>query len=154
MQVRDIGMKVIVRQIKTEGMELDQTLPVESIGLTGEDSIRFIAPVQVKVAVNRIEDEVVAKIKADSRYESFCGRCLEGIDREWSTQFTLNFGIDGKDDFIEMDEDIRQELILNLPARVVCRENCRGLCLECGVNLNNEQCVCAEKAAKKVTVKI
>ena len=77
---------------------------------------------------------------AASRYESFCGRCLEEIKQDWASEFTLIFDVDKGQDFLEMDEDIRQELVLNLPARILCREDCKGLCIDCGVNLNKQKC--------------
>jgi uncharacterized protein len=62
------------------------------------------------------------------------------MKKDWSTDFTLIFDIDKQEEFIDISEDVRQELILNLPARVLCQENCKGLCVDCGVNLNNQEC--------------
>jgi len=146
-------MKINIRQIKPVGIELTQTFPADFAGLTGEDDARFITPIKVKAEVSRAADEIIAGITAASRYESFCGRCLQEVKRDWEASFLVAFDIDGKTEFIEMDEDIRQELVLNLPLRILCREDCRGLCVDCGVNLNNESCACAEKATKKVKVK-
>ncbi|OGX35536.1 MAG: hypothetical protein A3C36_05530 [Omnitrophica WOR_2 bacterium RIFCSPHIGHO2_02_FULL_52_10] len=147
-------MKVFVHKIGLEGMKLEQTLPADAIGLSGADDVRLIAPIDIKTEVFKGEDEMIAKVAAVSRYESFCGRCLETVKRDWSTAFTLAFDIDGTTDFIEIDEDIRQELILNLPFRILCREDCRGLCVECGANLNDERCACAVRAAKPEKAKI
>jgi uncharacterized protein len=147
-------MKVFVHKIGLEGIELEQTFPGDIIGLTGRDEFRFIKPITVRAGVHRAEDEVIAEVVADSRYVSFCGRCLETIQRDWRAAFTLIFDMDGKTDFIEMDEDIRQELILNLPMYIVCREDCRGLCIDCGANLNNEHCACVGMATKEVKVKM
>ena len=147
-------MKVFAHKIGQEGLELEQTLSADMIGLTGGDDVRLIAPIAIKAEVFRAEDEIIAKVTGVSRYESFCGRCLETVKQDWSTAFTLSFDIDGTTDFIDMDEDIRQELILNLPFRILCRADCRGLCVECGVNLNNGYCDCAVKAAKPEKAKL
>jgi len=133
-------MKVYVRQIKPEGMDLDQSFPTESVGLTCEDDAWFIAPIAVKAQVHRAEDEIIVKVMAKSCYESFCARCLIEVKRDWAAEFTLYFDVEKQNEFIEMDEDIRQELVLNLPVRIVCREDCQGLCMECGANLNNQEC--------------
>jgi uncharacterized protein len=42
---------------------------------------------------------------------------------------------------------LREQVMLALPTRPLCRENCRGLCDRCGVNLNDEPCVCMTSAA-------
>ena len=147
-------MKVFVHKIGLEGMALEQTLPAEMIGLAASDDVRLIAPIEFKAQVFKAEDEIIAKFAAASRYESFCGRCLETVKQDWSTVFTLSFAIDSTTDFVDIDEDVRQELILNLPFRILCREDCRGLCIGCGANLNNEQCACAVRAAKHESAKI
>jgi uncharacterized protein len=45
-------------------------------------------------------------------------------------------------DQINLDELVLEQLELGLPSRVLCREECRGLCPQCGVDLNVEQCAC------------
>ncbi len=43
---------------------------------------------------------------------------------------------------IEVDEVLQEQVYLNLPLQLLCRQDCRGLCSGCGANLNNEQCTC------------
>jgi uncharacterized protein len=47
-----------------------------------------------------------------------------------------------ENDQLELDQLIREQLELALPARVLCREDCRGLCAQCGSDLNLEPCQC------------
>ncbi|MCG3164244.1 MAG: hypothetical protein JMDDDDMK_05734 [Acidobacteria bacterium] len=47
-----------------------------------------------------------------------------------------------ENDQIDLDELILEQLELSLPSRVLCREECRGLCPQCGADLNLEQCDC------------
>jgi uncharacterized protein len=47
-----------------------------------------------------------------------------------------------ENDQIDLDELLLEQLELSLPSRVLCREDCRGLCLQCGADLNVEQCEC------------
>jgi len=133
-------MKIHIQKIHSAGMELDESLPAQWTGHTQKDSIRFVAPVAIKAKITRVDDELLAKIHAVSRYETMCDRCLESIERDWTTSFMLNFEIEKRMEFIEIDEDIRQEMILNLPSRILCQDNCRGLCIDCGVNLNKQEC--------------
>ncbi|MCX5681113.1 MAG: DUF177 domain-containing protein [Candidatus Omnitrophica bacterium] len=43
---------------------------------------------------------------------------------------------------MDVGEDIREEIILGFPDKVLCAEECKGLCAGCGANLNNEKCQC------------
>ncbi|MBN1870544.1 MAG: DUF177 domain-containing protein [Candidatus Omnitrophica bacterium] len=133
-------MKVQIGRIGTNGMALDETFSAEFADLSNEDVLKFISPFQVKANITRAEDEVIAACVVQSRYQSFCGRCLEAVQRDWTTEFVLSFDAKAFNDFIEIDEDVRQELILNLPACILCRPDCKGLCVECGANLNTEKC--------------
>jgi uncharacterized protein len=50
---------------------------------------------------------------------------------------------DGK--VIDLDPLVREQLLLCLPMNALCREDCRGLCTQCGQNLNEKQCGCESK---------
>ena len=133
-------MRVQIRRIRPEGMELDESFPVDLIGLTQKDALEFVSPFEIKAKITRADENIFAKVTANSCYESFCCRCLEAVKRDWATEFMLTFDAKEYTEFIEMDEDIRQELILNLPALVLCQADCKGLCVDCGINLNTQEC--------------
>ena len=44
--------------------------------------------------------------------------------------------------YLDVDQLVRNELLLNLPMKVLCREDCKGICNRCGANLNYETCEC------------
>jgi uncharacterized protein len=50
---------------------------------------------------------------------------------------------DGKT--IDLDPIVREQVLLALPMNAVCREDCKGLCAQCGQNLNEKQCGCETK---------
>jgi uncharacterized protein len=50
---------------------------------------------------------------------------------------------DGKT--IDLDPIVREQVLLALPMNAVCREDCKGLCAQCGQNLNEKQCGCEKK---------
>jgi uncharacterized protein len=91
-----------------------------------------------------------------------CGRCLQPVQLPIATEFKerfvravswaaeeqhelqaedLNVAVfDGEG--IELDDLVREELLLALPANVLCREDCRGLCPTCGIDRNLSDCQC------------
>jgi uncharacterized protein len=50
-------------------------------------------------------------------------------------------------DELDITVDVRDAMLLAMPMRLLCREECRGLCPRCGVNLNTESCNCQVNAA-------
>src|SRR5919112_562701 len=47
-------------------------------------------------------------------------------------------------DAVDLDEIVREQTLLALPSRHLCREDCKGLCQKCGANLNENQCSCEQ----------
>ena len=70
-----------------------------------------------------------------------CARCLKSVKDHVGQPFELFYEIKGRED-LETLNDLREILILDHPIRFICREECRGLCLSCGVNLNETRCNC------------
>lgn len=85
-----------------------------------------------------------------------CGRCLEDVEYEIAIEIErdLDFNLpEGSDERIEemnyingyhldVDQLVYSEILLNLPFRVLCKEECKGLCFVCGHNLNKGECGC------------
>ncbi len=135
-------MKIKIKDIRPEGIEITDLIQTSAVGLTKDDVLQFIAPLDVSAKVRRTENEVLVQTNVRGRYTSFCGRCLEKIERDWSGDFFFHIPINRDTESIDLDEDIRQEVIVNVPARVLCKEDCRGICLHCGADLNKETCQC------------
>ena len=63
------------------------------------------------------------------------GRAIKHEEQEEDDAFTID-----NVHQMDMSEPIRQALLVALPMRPLCRENCRGLCPVCGANRNNTDC--------------
>ena len=57
------------------------------------------------------------------------------------------------EDHLDLSDDSRESLLLELPAKILCSENCRGLCPRCGANLNEGKCDCCLEAEETRTSK-
>ena len=135
-------MKISIKDIHPEGIEVSDHISAATIGLTRDDPGYFVAPLDVQAKVNRVSDTVLAKTKVRGKYRSACARCLAEIERDWNGNFLFDFSVDKQTKAVELDEDIRQEVLLNLPPRVLCKEDCKGICPKCGADLNSEPCKC------------
>lgn len=100
-----------------------------------------------------------------TRLEVGCARCLEPVQLEVTRSFELLYRPQGSDaraeelsvtdaeaeigyyrgDGIELDDVLREQILLSVPLKSLCREDCRGLCPHCGQNLNHETCSCSEE---------
>ncbi len=99
---------------------------------------------------------VVGSVEAD--VIAICDRCLDSFPIKVNFDVEREFLFDRKakdcnnlkvDKYLNIDlsEPIREELILALPMKKVCSEECKGICSGCGENLNYEKCRCKAKTA-------
>lgn len=135
-------MKIRIKDIRQEGLDVHGQIPAQTVGFTPEDSVGFIRPLDVQAQVQRAENTVLVKTHVTGILASSCIRCLERVEQAWGQDFLLVFPVDRQTESIELDENIRQEVILHLPQRVLCKMDCKGICPGCGADLNNEQCKC------------
>lgn len=82
-----------------------------------------------------------------SNVKNICGRCLKHVDKKLDCPFTLYYEIKGKE-IIDTIDDLREAVLLEHPISYICAENCKGLCPECGANLNEAQCQCKREEPK------
>ena len=80
-----------------------------------------------------------------------CDLCGEGFTAKYDTKVSATFSENPEEDEYSFDGitvdvagPIREAIILAFPSRLVCREDCKGLCPKCGVNLNVSSCNCCE----------
>lgn len=136
-----ISMKITVKNIGSKGLELDEQIDPVELGLKNDD-FQCLSTIDVKARVERLGDTVLAKTEAQGTFSFICARCLEPVQKQVKEDSIFDYKLEKTTQVIELNEDIRQELILAFPMVVVCKEDCKGLCLGCGVNLNKEQCRC------------
>ena len=75
-----------------------------------------------------------------------CARCLKPVASELTIQFETETDLDKRDYIdgynLDVDQLVHDEALLGWPERVLCREDCKGLCGTCGQNLNDGSCDC------------
>ena len=65
-------------------------------------------------------------------------------------KFDLNYNLSNLGNYLDIDKDVREEMLLNFPMKVLCSEDCKGICSGCGANLNNQKCSCAKDSKSKM----
>jgi uncharacterized protein len=100
--------------------------------------------------------------KIQGRLEACCSRCLEPMEQVFDDSFDLYYypmTLIARNETVPIDRDdtdigfyegqgleladvVREQVLLWLPMRGICREDCKGICPGCGVNRNRETCSC------------
>lgn len=109
-----------------------------------EDDLMFNAqdPIVYDLVAHKVSAGALITGKASTRLTGACGRCLAPAEITLTTDDLQLFIEIGDEEIVDITEDIRAELLINLPANLLCSDDCRGLCPVCGCNLNNDDCDC------------
>ncbi|MFF9343590.1 MULTISPECIES: YceD family protein [unclassified Streptomyces] len=131
------------------------------LGVAGVVGVPEGAPVEIELRLESVMEGVLVTGTARASAEGECVRCLEPVELELDADFQEMFSYPDSDDrgrvkAVADDEDdedesmtpledgmfdlepvLRDAVVLALPMQPVCREDCAGLCSECGINLND-----------------
>lgn len=153
-RVSESGLKINISKL-SEGVH-DFNLQADPSRLELGDT--FTSPVSVNVKLDKSSTQIFLKGEIASNGNFMCDRCLIDFTSEFRTSFNIVFMYEArglKEDrtndiqilshetnYIDIAEDVRQYLLLAIPIKILCSENCRGLCPSCGIDLNENQCKC------------
>ena len=125
------------QDIELQGSENPELLELEDDLIFNAD-----APVVYDLKVSKVSGGALVTGSVSTVLNGSCGRCLEPAELELSADDIELFVEIDHEDTIDITEDIRAELLLNLPANLLCSDDCAGLCPVCGANKNTTDCDC------------
>ena len=162
-----------IKELELHPLDFEEEFQPDAIDMGGDARQR--GPLKAWGRAEVVEErhgkhQVIKDIRLRGRLsaglELQCARCLEPVSQQVKRDFELLYrplGADaGRDELSVTDaeaeigyyqgeglllEDVlREQLLLALPLKVTCKEDCKGLCPQCGKNLNQEQCSCSTAA--------
>jgi uncharacterized protein len=128
-----------------------------------EEAFRIVAPVALDFDIHKDKDRFRLEGTVKTELELSCSRCLEPFRMPVDAHFNLRYHPDTEvaaeqddrqvpdedletsyyhEDTIDLNDLLREQFFLALPMKPLCREGCRGLCPQCGTNLNGDGCQC------------
>ena len=163
-------MFIKIKDLELRKLEFNETLTPDVIDF-GEDLVQ-VGPLRATgraelIRENRGARQMVEDIRlvgsVSTEIDNPCARCLEPVHNTISEKFDLLYrplGVDAKGNEVAISEAeteigyyqgegllledvLKEQILLALPVKQVCRANCKGLCPHCGKNLNVESCDCA-----------
>ena len=121
---------------------------------------RFTKEVQVEATLEKTTRQLFVRVGINTGGMFQCDRCLEDFETEVSTAYGVMYVteegaaateeaevqvISPEANMIDLGEDVRQYTILALPPKMLCGDDCAGLCPSCGTNLNKKTCQCQKE---------
>ncbi len=158
-------MKLRIDTIPEEGQDLQGQIEPAEISLD-VPGYTLHEPVEFSGHASKTEDDVYVEGVMHATIDAVCSRCLE--DMKVSLDFEMNVLYVPKQqlpeegdgtvepesnvafyvgDTIDLGQELRDVLVVNLPIKAVCKPDCKGLCSFCGQNLNVSECECQDSPA-------
>ena len=130
-----------------------------------DERVNLTAPATVNGKIRLAGNEVFVNGHVDTRAQVECDRCLKPIELPVNADFELEY-ITGSEyessavaelteaemsvsvfdgEALDVDEIVKEQILLAVPSRVLCREDCKGICPQCGVDRNTGECNCETK---------
>jgi uncharacterized protein len=131
-------MKINIDQIPESGLELKESLIPGDLDLSRSD-VKFTEPIDISCQANKGIGIVSLNLRFCATMHLTCGRCLQEFNDTLSRQLKLDLPLEGAKE-LDITDNLREEIILSFPLKPLCRADCRGLCPQCGQNLNKGRC--------------
>ena len=100
------------------------------------------------------DDRISLRAEVDATVHSRCSRCLEPVQEPLSAEIDALYAKQPDPDdpdlygfeahCLELEDAVKDALLLAMPLQFFCKVDCKGLCPVCGVNLNQQTCTCQE----------
>ncbi|MCX6898646.1 MAG: DUF177 domain-containing protein [Verrucomicrobia bacterium] len=140
-------MKINLRNFPDEGRDFEGEDPVEILDVS-DPEYRFESPVGYRLHGQVLGHALVVTGRVWTHVGVTCVRCLKDSKQAVEVRdFVVHREITSTEDFADLTENLREDILLALPQHPLCSKDCRGLCPVCGQDLNERTCSCAKRAA-------
>ena len=151
-----------IKELELHPLEFAEELQPDVVDLGGEARMR--GPLKASGRVEVVEEhhgkhQVIKDIRLRGRLSAGLEPVPQNVKRDFELLYRPLGADAGRDELsvtdaeaeigyyqgegILLEDVLREQLLLALPLKVTCREDCNGLCPQCGKNLNQEQCSCS-----------
>lgn len=118
----------------------------------------FRKPIEVDARLDKTTRHLALRVEIRTIGHFQCDRCLDEFDRAVTTGYGMIYVYDQTETgryppeeiqvlaasttHLTLVDDVRQVVLLSIPLKLLCNEECRGLCPQCGTNFNRSSCAC------------
>lgn len=134
----DKAMKIHVNRVPEEGLSRHESYDASTLDMERQD-IHLPKPFEVDANIALADKELVVSAGIKAPLSMNCGRCLDDFESTVHLDTVFSYNVHPTD-VVDITDDVRQEIILAYPMIPVCKPDCKGLCRECGQNLNLGSC--------------
>ena len=138
-------MNIEIGQVHQRPRRFTGEEPAAILGLDQETQFQVIGDVRYALSAQRFAADLLVRGILEVDVRGRCARCGERCAQTIRDEdFARSYPLSAANELIDLTSDIREAILLALPMSFVCSAGCRGLCVQCGANLNKAPCACAK----------
>jgi uncharacterized protein len=142
-------MIIEVSKVSPEGSRYEGEEPAAILDLDQNPLIKPEGPISYDFFVQRVAHEILVTGSLRVKLSMECSRCADFFSTILTdSSFLRAYEVPEGTETVDIKEDIREDILLNLSTFPLCSETCRGLCPQCGKNLNEGLCACKPATGK------
>jgi uncharacterized protein len=142
-------MLIEISKVPADGGLYEEEVPAAALDLDQDARVRVEGPISCRFRVQKVSGELVVQGSLLVPVSLECGRCASFFSTTLADlSFLRAYDVPEGTETVDLTADIREDMLLNLPAFPLCSPECRGLCPQCGHNLNEGPCACKPPAVK------
>lgn len=151
-------MKIVIADIPDEGLIVDIEEPLST------EDVKLSSPVVSRLSINKVGSEIIISGRLRAAMDLQCSRCLKDFKRDLDIPVNVVYhpveDVEAerhalrddemdmgfyKGDELDLQELIKEQVLLNGEMKPLCSDQCKGICPKCGTDLNTGQCNCGTK---------
>lgn len=137
-------MIIDIYEVPKDGRAYEGEEPSDSINTEQGGMVRCTTPLHYDLFAHLVTDTLLVDGSLWVKSELQCSHCAESFEVEVREPvFHFDTELDEKTEQVDLTEDMREAIILRFPSYPVCRDDCQGLCPQCGINRNEAACQCS-----------
>jgi uncharacterized protein len=137
------GLTIYIEDIAKDGGQYDGDISAEVLALTDDVFIRCEHPLHYSLMASLVSEEFLAMGALTLDLSVCCSRCSAFFPLTIEEPaYLFDEQVDKSTESVDLTEDMREAIILAFPSYPVCSDDCKGLCQQCGANMNNVECSC------------
>ncbi len=136
-------MEILIARIPEEGSTYEGSDPASIIDIERDAVMAGFGDVFYRLYAQRVSGELIVRGELWATIDLRCARCSEIFSTTVGvSDFLRAYPAPEGTDSVDVTEDLREEILLHVPGYAVCVEGCKGVCPQCGANLNEQPCQC------------
>ena len=136
-------IRIETTQIGDNGYSVSGEEPGDLLDLGGDPVARSAGPIRYELTVEAAGQELVVRGRAEAPLKLRCSRCAQFFSTTARVSSFLHaYEWSEHPEFLDVSADVREDLLLEIPGFPLCHDGCKGLCAQCGQDLNDGSCDC------------